>query len=228
MWRGILQNDADSKSAAFYKTMPEFFLVSALQGAVVGASLIIAFGPQNAFVLRQGLARRHMLATALVCSLCDGLLILIGVAGLGTLISQSPALIWIATWGGVLYLLWYGLYSLRQALRPSTLVVSVTGHPLELRNSMLTALGLSLLNPHVYLDTVVLLGSIGGQLPPAQRPSFASGAMLSSFLWFFSVVFGAAKLAPLFRQPLAWRLLDVVVGLAMWGIAISLLVNVLP
>jgi L-lysine exporter family protein LysE/ArgO len=198
-------------------------LLPLLQGFALGAGLIVAIGAQNAFVLQQGLKRQHVLATALVCTLCDGLLIAAGVAGVGTLIAQSRLWTGVATWGGVLFLLFYGLRSFRSALRPG--ILDAEQNRLEgttLPATVLAVLGVSLLNPHVYLDTVVLVGSVGARYPGTERLAFAIGAGLASLTWFFALAFGSAWLAPLFRRPLAWRILDLGVGCVMWIIAASL------
>ena len=204
--------------------MPLLSDIPILFGFSLSLGLIVAIGAQNAFVLRQGLTRRYVFATALVCSLSDALLISIGVAGAGTLFANSPLLTGIATWGGALFLLVYGLRSFRSAFTRNTLdAAQADTQPQTLRATILAALAFSYLNPHVYLDTVVLLGSIGAGQPAVERPAFALGAMSASFVWFFSLAYGAAWLAPFFRRPIVWQILDVVIGLIMWAIAASLL-----
>lgn len=187
-------------------------------GLATGAGLIIAIGAQNAFVLSQGLRRQYHWHIAGICSLIDTLLIAAGVAGMGALISSSPQLLNIVTWAGGLFLLVYGGQALRAAIRPEHLEASQRKFA-SLRAALLTALALSLLNPHVYLDTVVLLGSIGGRYPDQGRYWFAAGAALFSFVWFFGLSLGARWLAPLFRSPMAWRMLDLLVCLMMWTLA---------
>jgi L-lysine exporter family protein LysE/ArgO len=212
-----------TKIRRFYY-MPGFFLPPLLQGFALGASLIIAIGAQNAFVLRQGLKREHMFATASVCTLCDALLIALGVGGLGTIIAAVPIFTIIATWGGAAFLIFYGFRSFRSALRPSVLDTSdKASQQTPLHTTILTVLALSLLNPHVYIDTVVLVGSIGAHYPSYERFAFALGAMLASLTWFFALAYGAGWLAPLFRRPIAWRILDAIVGGIMWTIAASLI-----
>ena len=182
-------------------------LVPFLQGAGVGGGLIIAIGAQNAFVLSHGVRRNHPLPIALVCGLCDALLILLGVSGVGTLVASNPLLGQIAAWGGALFLLWYGMRSLQSALRGDTLQAESSA-----KNTLPAVLGatlaVTLLNPHVYLDTLVLLGGISGQFPAQERYLFGAGAMTASFAWFLVLSLGAGLLAPLFRHPLAWRILD--------------------
>jgi L-lysine exporter family protein LysE/ArgO len=195
-----------------------------LQGFGLGASLIIAIGAQNAFVLRQGLRRSHVFITACICTLCDAVLITLGVAGLGALIAANPVLTQVATWGGALFLLYYGFRSFRSALKTNKLDTTPTdSKPGRIRDTVVTVLALSLLNPHVYLDTVVLVGSIGAHYPENERAYFALGAISASLVWFFGLAYGAAWLAPLFRRPIAWRVLDALVGCVMWGIAGTLI-----
>ena len=194
-----------------------------LQGFGLGASLIIAIGAQNAFVLRQGLKRQHVFITALLCSLCDVALIALGVGGLGLLIASVPALTAVATWGGAAFLLFYGLRAFRSAASPGSLEVEPGAAPVRAWNIALATLAISLLNPHVYLDTVVLLGSIGARYPAAERWLFAAGAAMASAIWFFGLGYGAAWLTPLFRRPVAWRILDAAVGCVMWAICASLI-----
>lgn len=177
--------------------MPQIFL-PLIQGFGLGASLIIAIGAQNAFVLRQGLKKQHVFLVAVLCSLCDAVLILLGVGGLGTVINALPVLTLVATWSGALFLLIYGLRSFRAALRTDKLNThEVAGEPTQTREIILAVLAFSLLNPHVYLDTVVLIGSIGAHYPSGERLLFAVGSMLASLTWFFALAYGARWLAPL-------------------------------
>ena len=191
------------------------------QGFGLGAALIIAIGAQNAFVLRQGLKKQQVFVTALVCVLCNAALITLGVAGFGGLVSSSATLSAVATWGGVFFLGVYGFRAFRAALNPQGLEAQ-NGKALSKREAVMTTLAVSLLNPHVYLDTVVLLGSVGGQFVGAARVLFGVGAVTASGLWFFSLAYGATRLGPLFRRPVAWRVLDVLIGVVMWSIAASL------
>lgn len=186
--------------------------------------MIIAIGAQNAFVLRQGLKRRHMFATAGVSSLGDAVLIVVGLAGLGTIIAGSTTLTRLATWGGATFLLYYGARSFKSAFTTSGLTVEENKQPsTTLYSSVLATVGFSLLNPHVYLDTVVLIGSVGAQYPGQERILFGVGAVAASFLWFFGLVYGAARLSPLFERPGVWRILDIFIGGVMWAIAASLI-----
>ena len=203
--------------------MVELSLAPLVQGFGVSAALIIAIGAQNAFVLQQGLRRSYLFVSALTCALCDAVLISLGVGGFGAVIAATPWLTRLATWGGALFLLLYGWRSFRSALRANSLTVRGDLARLSLRATVLGLLAVSLLNPHALLDTVVLIGSVGAQYPVQQRAAFALGAMLASLTWFFSLAYGAARLAPLFQKPLAWRVLDLTVGCLMWSIAASLI-----
>lgn len=197
-------------------------VTAVLKGFGMGAGLIMAIGAQNAFVLSSALRNQHVFIVAALCILIDAVLIVAGVWGLGALIQQFPALLKLATWGGALFLLVYGFLAFRRALHPSQLNANSNTVP-TVRAAVLTTLALSLLNPHVYLDTVILLGSIGGQLPQPQPAWFAFGAVLASFTWFSLLAWGGRRLAPWFANPQSWRVLDILVGVTMWAIALSLL-----
>ncbi len=195
-----------------------------LKGLGVGAGLIIAIGSQNAFVLSCAIRNQHTWVVAGLCMLIDAALISAGVWGLGALIQAHPVLLEVATWGGAAFLFTYGWLAFRRAWSPDGLQAQAL-RTMSLRTAVLTALALSLLNPHVYLDTVVLLGSIGGQLPGSQPLWFALGASLASVGWFSSLAIGGRLLAPWFASPKNWQRLDILVGLTMWLIAASLLWN---
>ena len=197
-----------------------------MQGFGTGAGLIIAIGAQNAFVLSQSIRKNHHLAICLVCSLCDAGLITLGVLGMGELIASNPTLIKPAAWGGAAFLAWYGASAFRSAIRGGRLDDDeriVTG----LRPIILLTLAITLLNPHVYLDTVVMLGSISGQYPGEGRYLFGLGAVTASFVWFYTLGIGGRALAPLFRKPATWRVLDTFIGLTMWAIAATLVLKAL-
>jgi L-lysine exporter family protein LysE/ArgO len=197
-----------------------------ISGAALGASLIIAIGAQNAFVLQQGLRREHVFVVAAICATVDAALISIGAAGFGALVSSSPALAAAAAWGGAIFLFGYGLRSFRAALRTDVLEVDTPGAGGQsLRAVVAITLAVSLLNPHVYLDTVVLLGSVAARYPSGERAAFAVGAMTASFAWFFSLAYGARLLAPLFERPRAWQVLHLIIGAIMWWIAGSLVLG---
>ena len=198
-------------------------LAAFAQGIGLGGSLIVAIGAQNAYVLRQGLRREFAVPVATVCFLCDVGLIALGAGGFGSLVAAFPALTRVAAWGGAAFLAWYGFRALRSALSPGALEADGAARAPSRSRAVLTALALSLLNPHVYLDTVVLIGGIAGQYAIAARPWFAVGAISASLLWFYGLALGARRLAPLFKKPAAWRILDLVICAVMWSIALSLL-----
>ena len=209
------------------------FVGAAAAGFAMGASLIIAIGAQNAFVLRQGLRRDHVASVVLTCIACDVALIALGAVGFGALVARLPALMAIAAWGGAAFLLFYGARALVAAIHPGALATG-SGDDRDGggREGFATAaaavgatLAISLLNPHVYLDTVVLLGSVAAQYPSAVRVWFVAGAMGASAIWFAVLGFGARLLAPAFRSPIAWRVLDLVIAVIMVSIAISLIVG---
>jgi L-lysine exporter family protein LysE/ArgO len=195
-----------------------------LSGFLLGASLIMAIGAQNAFILRQGLIRSHAFILCLICGLSDALLITAGVAGLGTLIAQSPVLITVVTLGGAVFLAAYAVKAFVRAWRPSTMVA---GSPksMALKPAVITCLAFTFLNPHVYLDTVVLLGSLSAAFEGRERLAYGIGAAAASFAWFFALGYGARLLAPLFAKPAAWRVLDVLIGVVMGLLAFGLLIS---
>ena len=201
-------------------------VLAMLTGLGTSAGLIVAIGAQNAFVLSQGLRRQHHWPIAGLCSFFDALLITIGVAGMGLLISESPLWMEIARWGGAIFLVVYGVRSLYSAFNPKD---SLNGGDTAsgLGKAILMTLAVTLLNPHAYLDTVVLLGSIGGQYPVEERFWFAAGAVSFSFVWFFGLAIAARFLQPVFAKAKAWQVLDTLVCLTMWAIALNLLWPVL-
>ena len=198
-------------------------LHSLVTGLLLGGSLIVAIGAQNAFVLRQGIRREHVAAVVALCALLDILLMSAGVLGLGALVTAWPLGLTLATLGGAALLGSYALMALRRALHPGALSAVAGGPPVTLRQVLAQTLGISLLNPHVYLDTVVLVGAVGARQPAGQQGAFLLGSGLASLLWFAGLGFGGRALAPLFTRPLAWRLLDLGVGLSMGWIAVGLL-----
>jgi len=195
-----------------------------LKGFSASGGLIVAIGAQNAFVIRQGLLRRHLLLTALLCSSIDALLILLGVLGFGHLISAYPLCIELSKYFAVVFLFFYGGISLKSALRPKCLKGAKEQELTSAKKTFFLLLGLSLLNPHVYLDTVILLGSIASQQPPQNQIYFALGAISASFIWFFSITYGSCLLIPFLSKQNSWKIIDGLIALTMWGIAISLLV----
>lgn len=189
-------------------------------GFALSASLIVAIGAQNAFVLRQGLAREHAGAVALFCAACDALLMGAGVLGMGQAIQAMPALARAVAAAGALFLAGYGLRALLRAWRPDVLHAGALA-PRRSRTQVLAqAAAFTFLNPHVYLDTVLLVGSVGAQQPPgAVRAAFLAGTCAASFAWFFGLAYGARVLAPWFERPAAWRMLDALIGVTMWALA---------
>lgn len=194
------------------------------QGALTGASLIMAIGAQNALVLRQGLLRRHVAPVVALCALSDVVLICLGVFGLGTAIASSPVVMNGFRWGGAAFLLLYGGRAARRAWRGSGGLSAEAGVA-SLGATLVAALAMTYLNPHVYLDTVVLLGTVGAQHPAELRGAFAAGASLASVLWFSLLGFGAAAVAGPLRRPGIWRVIDGLIAVLMLVLGIELLVN---
>lgn len=185
------------------------------------ASLIVAIGAQNAFVLRQGLRREHVLPVVLICVLSDALLIAAGVAGIGVLVKQAPVALTIVRWAGFAFLLGYAVFAARRALRPQALNAAgaVAG---SFAAAVGTCLAITWLNPHVYLDTVLLLGSLSASHGDPGRWVFGAGAATASVLWFSLLGFGARFAAPVFARPVAWRILDGGIAVLMLVLAVLL------
>ena len=196
-------------------------LEAALAGFLTGLSLILAIGAQNAFVLRQGLRREHVGAIVAVCALSDAVLIGLGVAGFGTVTEALPWIVPAMRWLGVGFLIWYGALRLKAAWVGGEALAPAGAEPIALRRALVTCLLFTWANPHVYLDTMVLLGSISTHYAP-QEALFGLGAAVSSVVFFCTLGFGARLLAPLFARPRAWVVLEAVVGVTMWAIAASL------
>jgi L-lysine exporter family protein LysE/ArgO len=199
-------------------------LAALAQGFGLSVSLIVAIGAQNAFLLQQGLRREYVLTLATICFVSDAALIALGCGGFGALVQAHPQLIVAVSWIGALFLICYGLRNAWSALNPRPLDMDeapavVGGY----RRAVLSMLALTWLNPHVYLDTVLLLGGIAGRYAGSDRIAFALGAMSASGAWFYGLGYGARLLAPLFRKPITWRLLDALIALTMWTIAALLL-----
>ncbi|WP_263260515.1 LysE/ArgO family amino acid transporter [Pseudomonas sp. RIT-PI-S] len=191
-------------------------LQSYLNGLLIAIGLIVAIGAQNAFVLAQSLRREHHLPVAALCVLCDVLLVSAGVFGLASVLAQSPALLAVARWGGAAFLLWYGCKALRRAFARQVLAAA-DQRPRSRQAVLLSALAVTLLNPHVYLDTVLLIGSFGARQAVPQ--AYVAGAASASLLWFFTLALGAAWLAPWLARPATWRALDLGVALMMFTVA---------
>lgn len=193
-----------------------------LSGFFLGLSLIVAIGAQNAFILRQGLLRRHVFVLCLICAASDALLIAAGVAGLGALVASSPVLIKVVTLAGAAFLFAYAAIAFHRAWRPQALHAAGSGRT-SLKAAIAACLAFTFLNPHVYLDTVLLVGSLSAQYPGVARLQYGVGAVMASFVWFFGLGYGARLLEPVFARPASWRVLDTLIGLVMAAIGISLL-----
>ena len=192
-------------------------------GFILCATLIVAIGAQNAYVLRQGLRREHVASIVAFCAIADFELIAAGVAGLARILGESPLLTAFLTLAGAIFLCWYGLKALARAFRPQSLRAAAGLEPLSLRAAVAQAAGFTLLNPHVYLDTVLLMGSIGARQAPELRGWFVGGAACASGVWFTTLGFGARLLAPMFERPRAWQILDTLVGITMITLAVMLI-----
>ena len=196
-----------------------------LKGMGLSAGLIMAIGSQNAHVLRMGLRRQHVALTVITCIACEVMLIIAGIAGIGDAIGRHPSGLLLAKWGGALFLCWYGVRSWRaawthQSLQPQALPISDGA-----MRALLAILAVTLLNPHVYLDTVILLGAVGAQQPGDGRWWFALGAIANASIWYLALGYGARLLAPWFAKPVAWRILDGGIAIMMWLLAAGLLLN---
>lgn len=188
-------------------------------GLVTGLALIIAIGAQNAFVLRQGIRREHVGVVVALCMAGDAVLILGGTAGIGALVSRFPLALDVLRWGGAAYLAWWAVRSFVSALRPSSLTAEA---PRSRGSVVATTLALTYLNPHVYLDTVVLLGGLANQHGPDARWVFAAGAVVGSVVWFSALGYGARALSGVLDSPRTWRVVDLVVGVVMLALALNL------
>ncbi|MEY4749056.1 MAG: hypothetical protein RIQ60_1270 [Pseudomonadota bacterium] len=195
----------------------------ALQGLALGLGLIVAIGAQNAFVLRQGLRREHVGSVVLFCAAADAALIAAGVLGMARALGDHPGLAQALALAGMVFLASYGWQALRRARRPQQLAAASGGAGLRRGAALAQAAAFTLLNPHVYLDTVLLVGSIGAQQPAPLQGWFIAGASSASLLWFVSLGYGARWLAPLFARPRAWQVLDGLIGLTMFVLAALLL-----
>jgi L-lysine exporter family protein LysE/ArgO len=197
-------------------------MIPFLTGLGTGLSLIVAIGAQNAFVLKQGIKREAVLAVVLVCLLSDAVLIFAGVAGIGALIQTAPVLLAVVRWVGVAFLLAYAAFAARRALRPGVLNASTRSGKGTVRSAVLTAAALTWLNPHVYLDTLILLGSLANAQGGTGKWFFGAGALAAAALWFPLVGYGARGLSNFFARPASWRILDAGVAVLMLTLAIVL------
>ena len=195
-----------------------------LQGFAIGLSLIVAIGAQNAFVLKQGLKKQAVFWVCFVCALSDSILVVLGITGFATVIQLYPELVGFAKWAGAVFLLWYGLQHAIQAFKSNQSLHAGSQNEIKLSKIIIVCLALTWLNPHVYLDTVVLIGSISTQFEQTKL-YFALGVITASWFFFFSLGYGARVLIPVFANPQAWKVLDGVIALIMWSIAISLIMT---
>lgn len=198
-----------------------------LQGVILGAGMIIPIGAQNAYLLGLGIHRNHHILAATLCFICDVALVLAGIYGTSALINSNEVVMKIITWGGVLFLCTYGVLSFKAAIKNSYESNKDKNSRKSKKAIIATTLAVTLLNPHVYVDTVMILGTVGSQFEGDARTSFAVGVILASLLWFYGLVTGAAKMGPLLSQPKVMRSIDVFVGCIMWFIAFSLYKNTL-
>ncbi|MGL1890899.1 MAG: LysE/ArgO family amino acid transporter [Spirochaetaceae bacterium] len=190
---------------------------------LLGLSLILAIGAQNAFVLKQGLKKQYVFMVSFICAASDAVLITLGVSGFGVIINKFPLVITFAKYGGFLFLTIYAGRSIYSAFKKSEVMGTDNSIKTSRLKTALICLALTWLNPHVYLDTVLLLGSISTQFP-GQKLQFVSGAVAASFVFFFSLGYGSRFLTPLFKKPNAWKILDLIIGLVMLSIAVKLLI----
>ncbi|MGL5502488.1 MAG: L-lysine exporter [Aeromonas veronii] len=200
-------------------------LATTLQGFTIGLAMIIPIGAQNAFVLSRGIHRNHHLLTATLCSFCDLTLIAIGVFGGANVLATSPLGMALLIWGGVLFLGWFGGRSLLSAWRGKGEGLADSAQQMGAKSVLAMTLGVTLLNPHVYLDTLMLLGSLGSQVSESLRPAFAAGAMLASLVWFYSLALGAAALAPWLARGRVQQGIDLLAGIIMLSLAVQLAIG---
>ena len=194
-----------------------------LTGFIASLALIVAIGAQNAFILRQGLRREHVLPLVAFCATADAVLILAGVAGLGAIIEAQPIALDFIRYGGAAFLAYHGWDAVKRMSKAEQMVVEA-GSGITLKRALLTVAGFTFLNPHVYLDTVILLGALANQTGD-MRWSFATGAALASFVWFIGLGYGARLLTPVFAKPKAWQILDGFIALVMFSLAAFLLLT---
>ena len=192
------------------------------EGVLLSAGLIIAIGAQNAYVLKQGVQNNHLFAVATVCFLSDFVLMSLGILGVGTFVAHNKILQLLLAGGGMLYILWFALQSFLSIWQTQSMELRRSDTPGTVKAAILGTLAITLLNPHVYLDTVVIIGGIAGTLEATHKPLFLLGVLTSSAIWFYGLAYGARKLAPLFRKPITWQILNFLIGLMMLFIAYQL------
>lgn len=195
---------------------------AAITGLLLGGSLIIAIGAQNAYILRMGLLQHHVFWLCLFCAVSDALLIMLGIAGLGAIVEAQPTLLTAIALMGAAFLLTYAFIAARRVWKPSALLAAQSERP-SLKQALAVCAGFTWLNPHVYLDTVVLVGAFSTRYEEELRIAFGTGAVTASFLWFFALGYGARLLKPVFANPRAWQALDAIIALVMALLGLSLL-----
>ena len=195
------------------------------KGFAIGAGMIIPLGAQNSYLLNQGIKKNFHFTAATICIMCDLILMTLGVFGGGALGSSNELLLTIITWGGILFLTFYGALFFKSFLLSQKNSVTEVKQLCTRKAVVMTTLAVTLLNPHVYLDTVVIIGSISGQFQADEKLAFLSGTIIASFTWFYSLSFAAAKMSPWLSQTHVQRVINLIVALIMWGIALSLLIN---
>ena len=195
-------------------------MLAFIPGFFISLSLIVAIGAQNAFIIRQSLTRKHVFTVVAICAIADASLIALGIAGLGAAISSLPWLLEIIRWFGVAYLGWFGIRSFRSALKTQAMDTSV-GESASLKSVVLSLLGFTFLNPHVYLDTVILVGGVANQFGE-DKWVFGAGAMLASLVWFFSIGYGSKAASKLMSKPIFWKILDFFIAAVMFSVALTL------
>lgn len=194
------------------------------EGLALTAGLIMAIGAQNAFVLKQGIKRQYLFLTAFTCFLCDSFLVITGISGLGSVVRDMPVLMLILRFVGAAFLIGYGIRSFMNVFRPHVLIASLeNGANRTWMATLLALLAFTFLNPHTYIDTFLILGSVGADHPPNEILPFILGSLTGSFIWFFGLTYGASLLSPIFKNPRAWQILDTMMGFVMFGIAITLI-----
>jgi len=203
--------------------MTDLFLFPFIKGFTTTAGLIVAIGIQNAFILRQGLLKSHSFVVALLASAIDSVMIFLGVSGVGVIIASHPYWLVAAKYGSMLFLFLYGCRCFYFAVFKSNTIndKEVVGKR-SLKSTIITLMAVSFLNPHMYVDTLLLIGTIGGQLPDAQKLYYVGGAILASTIWFFLLSYGARLLIPIFQKPLSWKILDTIIGMVMWFMVFSI------
>ena len=199
---------------------------TSLAGLLLGGSLIVAIGSQNAYVLKQGLLKSHVFIICMICAVSDAILIILGTSGVGSIIEKHPEWLKAVTWFGSAYLIVFAFMSFRAVFKNETLQTASNIKNQSAKAVVMTVLALTFLNPHVYLDTVLLIGSVASPYSGSDKVSFTLGAISASFIWFFTLGYGARYLSPLFSKPKAWKILNSVIGIVMLWIAYSLITMV--